>query len=87
MPMAEILDTFCYNLEVLIKTAVASYSISLSENSYESGMNVFPEPGDVVVKPPFVFGVLLAKIDEITGNPWFSYFVTDDKLGDPVVRE
>lgn len=78
--MAQITAAFSYSYVIPIKSAVASYAIQVAPNSYDRGLKIEPEPEDLVVRPPFITGLLMAEVDRVTGKPWFSCLVTDDDV-------
>lgn len=67
------MTTFNYSLDIPIKTAVCSFDCSIRQSKYSQGIDIMPEQGDIVLKPPMIFGMLVAQTDKVVGNPWVSF--------------
>lgn len=83
LELSQITAACSLSFVIPINSAVVSFAVQLAPNAYDRGLKIEPEPEDLVVRPPFIMGLLMQTVDEVVGKPWFSCLVSDNDV--PVV--
>ena len=74
--LQELYDSFSFSLDIPLKTAVASCQFALHPNKYLKGVELDPEPGDIILKAPLIVGLLNATPNEFLGDPFIGFLFT-----------
>lgn len=74
--LQEVHDSFSFSLDIPLKTAVASGRFALHASKHAKGVEVGLEPGDVLLRPPLVLGLLSARPNEWLGDPFVGVLFT-----------